>query len=269
MFDFAQLPVWLQLTFIFVLGACLGSFANVIILRLPAGESIVRPRSHCRSCKQTLNWYQNIPLLSYLIQKGKCAHCGAAFSPRYFLVELVMAAAFGATYLAVGPSWLLLEYLILVFGLITVSFIDIDHMILPDVFTLGGIVIGLLGSLINPERQVWDAVLGVLFGGGFLWLIAYLYWITKKQEGMGGGDIKLLAWIGAVLGWKCIPFVILFSSLVGSLVGILTAIRSQQGLRTEIPFGPFLALGALVYIFGASPLGDWYIQTFFPWLAVS
>lgn len=266
MFDLTQFEMTVHVIGLFVLGACLGSFANVVIVRLPAGESIVLPRSHCRQCKKSLPWYLNVPLFSYLILRGKCAFCEARFSPRYFLVELLMAAAFVATYLAVGPSWLLLEYLILIFGLITVSFIDIDHMILPDQFTLSGIVIGLLGGALNPERSFWDSIFGVLLGGGFLWLIAYMYWILKKQEGMGGGDIKLLAWIGAILGWKCVPFVILFSSLAGSLVGILTAARSGQGLKAEIPFGPFLVLGALVYIFGAAPIGEWYIQTFFPWL---
>ncbi|MGE3756830.1 MAG: A24 family peptidase, partial [Pseudobdellovibrionaceae bacterium] len=235
--------MWMHLICLFIFGVALGSFANVIIVRLPVGESFVTPRSHCRQCRKQLLWQHNIPLFSYLYQRGKCAYCGAGFSPRYFLIELLMGCAFCATYLAVGEQWILLEYLILVFGLVTVSFIDIDHMILPDSFTLSGIVIGLVGSLLNPERTFLDSLMGVLLGGGFLWLIAYLYWITKNQEGMGGGDIKLLAWIGAVLGWKCVPFVILFTSLVGSLVGVLTAARSEQGFKTEIPFGPFLALG--------------------------
>jgi len=179
---------------------------------------------------------------------------------------MLMAALFMVAYLQMGWSWTLLESLIFIFSLVTVSFIDLDHMILPDTFTLSGIVIGLLGALLNPEREFLDSVYGVLLGGGFLWAIAYLYFVVRKREGMGGGDIKLLAWTGAVLGWKAIPFVILVASLLGSVVGIGMALLAVRGRTSEsanenkavaedsevasfaIPFGPFLALGALLYL---------------------
>jgi len=163
-----------------------------------------------------------------------------------------------------GVSWLTLEYLILVFGLVTCSFIDYDHMILPDEITLGGLAIGLIGAALNPERGFLEALLGVLFGGGALWIVAYIYFIFTGREGLGGGDIKLLAWLGALLGWRAIPFIILSSSIVGSVVGLIAAKKGENSLKTMIPFGPFLALGALLYILGLKSIGIWYLQLFFP-----
>lgn len=175
-----------------------------------------------------------------------------------------MAIAFALTVYFYGETWLTLEYLILVWGLITASFIDLDHMILPDEFTIGGMVIGLIGAYLNPERQFMDAVYGVLFGGGILWLVAYIYYVFTGREGLGGGDIKLLAWLGALLGWNAIPFIILSSSVFGSIVGLILSRRSAEGLKTMIPFGPFLAFGALLYIFGLKSVGVWYVNLFFP-----
>ena len=254
--------------YICTLGLILGSFANVVILRMPAGESIIKPRSRCPSCKNQIAWYDNIPIVSFFLLRARCRFCKAKISWRYPLVELTMTAAFALTYYFVsegqGYSWTLVENLILVFGLVTVSFIDIDHFLLPDKFTLSGIVIGLAGSLVNSERSTWDAIMGVLMGGGFLWAIAWLYWVIKKQEGMGGGDIKLLAWIGAVLGWKAIPFVIISASVLGSVAGVLMAAKTKEGMKTVIPFGPYLALGAGLYIWGGVRLGEWYLSLFFP-----
>jgi len=145
-----------------------------------------------------------------------------------------------------------------------VSFIDLDHMILPDKFTLSGIVIGLLGGLLNPERSLLDAVFGLLMGGGFLYAIAYIYFAIRNRDGMGGGDIKLLGWIGAVLGWKSIPFVILFSSLTGSVVGIAVSVKSEAGLKSSIPFGPYLAAAAVVYVLFGREIANWYLSLFLP-----
>lgn len=250
-------------------GALFGSFANVIIVRLPRGGSIAFPASHCPKCKTPIRWYDNIPILSYLILRGQCRHCGVKISWRYPVVELIMALTWGALFYFVGWQWVLFEYLIFVFGLVTVSFIDFEHMILPDVFTLGGIVLGLFGAAINPERTLMGAVGGVLMGGGFLWAIAYIYLSLRDAEGMGGGDIKLLGWIGALLGWKAIPFVILSSSLLGSVVGIFVMLWTKGGMKTAIPFGPYLALGALWFIFGGQGLADWYFGLFIPSLADS
>lgn len=251
--------------YLFLMGLLLGSFANVIIYRWPQGKSVVAPRSSCPKCHKKISWYDNVPVLSWLWLRGRCRSCREIISWRYPLVEILMATLFLAVYYHVGAQWILLEYLWLVFGLVTVSFIDFDHYLLPDRFTLSGIVVGLLGALINPEREFLDAFLGVLLGGGFLWAIAYFYYVFRKEEGMGGGDIKLLAWIGAVLGWKAIPFVILSSSIIGSIIGLLWSLKKQdKGLKTVIPFGPYLALGALLHILGGQSLADWYLGLFFP-----
>lgn len=248
----------------FILGLCFGSFASVIIRRLPLKTNFTTDRSRCPQCNKVIFWWQNIPLISFVILRGRCAHCRAPISWRYPLLEVLMGALFLISYLKFGWTWTLLEILIFVFGLVTVSFIDLDHYILPDVFTLSGIVIGLLGAALNPERSIGSAFAGVLLGGGFLWLIAYLYWVLRKQEGLGGGDIKLIAWIGAVLGWPAVPFVIFSGSLMGSVVGLIVASRKQEGLKAVIPFGPFLALGALIYLFVGRELGLWYVNLFLP-----
>lgn len=249
---------------IFIFGALLGSFANVVIYRLPKNESIVLPRSHCYACKKTISWYDNIPIFSWFILRGKCRACGAKYSFRYAFVELLMASVFLALFLKVGLSWLLLEYLIFTFALIISCFIDLDHMILPDVFTLSGIVFGLFGAALNPEREFMPALWGVILGGGSLWFVAIIYSALRKQEGMGGGDIKLLGWIGAILGWTSVPFVIIASSLVGSLLGLIIMARSKKGLAHAIPFGPYLAFGAFLYIFFGKELSEIYIHFFIP-----
>jgi leader peptidase (prepilin peptidase)/N-methyltransferase len=203
-------------------------------------------------------------VLSWLLLRGRCRACKGRISPRYPAVELLTGVVFVALYTRYGLSWTTLEYLVFAWGLIVVSFIDIDLMILPDVFTLSGIVLGLAGAALNPEREFLPALAGVIMGGGFLWLIAYLYLILRKEEGMGGGDIKLLAWIGAVLGWTSVPFVVLASSVVGSVVGLLLAWRSKAGLKSVIPFGPYLAAAAILYLLGGRAIGLWYIGLFLP-----
>lgn len=250
--------------FFFVLGILFGSFANVVIYRLPKNESVIRPRSRCQKCLQPVAWFDNIPLFSWLWLRGKCRSCKVSISPRYFLVELLTGILFAVAFHFDGLSWTLVEHLIFIFGLVICSFIDFDHMILPDEFTLSGIVIGLVGALLNPERVFLESLFGVLMGGGFLWLMAYLYFLFTKKEGMGGGDIKLIAWIGAVLGWKAIPFVIVASAVLGSIIGLALAWKSNQGLKTVIPYGPYLAAAALLYIFGLQTLAQMYYQLFLP-----
>lgn len=250
----------------FLFGLLWGSFANVVIWRLPRGESVVKPRSHCPKCQHLVAWYDNIPVLSWIFLRARCRNCKTRISVRYPLVELLTGCAFAAVFSRFGFTWYTAELIVFVWSLITVSFIDLDHMILPDVFTLSGIVIGLVGAALNPlpERDFMSSLAGVLMGGGFLWFIAYIYYVWRKADGMGGGDIKLLAWIGAVLGWKAVPFVILASSVIGSVVGIVLALRSKAGLKSEIPFGPYLALAAFLYLMGGDVIGLWYIGLFLP-----
>ena len=248
----------------FVLGCLLGSFGNVVILRLHMGESVIRPRSRCPQCKKPIRWYDNVPILAWFWLKGRCRDCGVKISFRYPLVELITGALFAAVFWRYGWQWYTLELLPFVWALVVVSFIDLDHMILPDVFTLSGIVLGLLGATLNPQRDFMGALAGALMGGGFLWAIAYLYFVLRKEEGMGGGDAKLLAWMGAVLGWTSVPFVIMVSSVVGSLVGLGYAFRSQSGLKSVIPFGPYLAMAAVLYVLGGESIAFWYIGLFLP-----
>lgn len=259
-----QIPFPAAVGFFFVLGALWGSFANVVILRWPQGESVVVPRSHCVKCQALIRWYDNIPILSWFLLRGRCRQCQAPFSFRYVLVELLTAALFALAFWKFGWSWTLLEALWFIFGLVTVSFIDFDHYLLPDVFTLSGIVIGLAGAYLNPERSFADALIGFLIGGGFLWALAYFYFLLRKEDGMGGGDIKLLGWIGAVLGWQAVPFVILSSSILGSVVGLAVAYRQKKGMKSVIPFGPYLALAALLYLFAGEELSHSYLSWLFP-----
>lgn len=248
------------------MGACWGSFANVVILRLPRGESVATPRSHCPSCKKMISGFDNIPLVSFLLLKGACRNCGIKISPRYFLVEFLTGALFAAVFWRFQGTYYFYEILLLAWGLVVVSFIDLDHRILPDKFTLPGILIGFAGALLNPERTFLDAFLGFLAGGGFLWAVAYIYFLLRKQEGMGGGDIKLLAWIGTIMGWRSIIFIILASSLFGSLVGLAFGLYRKSGFKTAIPFGPFIAFAAIIYWFAGEAITSAYVQFFFPWL---
>ncbi len=249
----------------FILGLLFGSFANVVIYRLPSGDNIALPRSRCPSCKSPIPWYLNIPVMSWLLLKGKCSRCKTKISSRYPIVEILTGLLFGVAILKVGPSYFLIEILVLLLGLIIVSFIDYDHYIIPDKISYPGMIIGLLGAILNPEREFLDALLGLLMGGGFLWAIAVIYYKVKKEEGMGGGDIKLLAWIGTVLGWKPIAFIILVSSLLGSIVGLFLIYKNKDSLKKVIPFGPFIAAAAVLYVFFGKELTAWYLEIFFPW----
>jgi len=254
---------YLLYIFVFLFGACFGSFGNVLIYRMPLRKNIVG-RSQCTSCNAFIPWYRNIPVVGYFFNKGRCFNCKTSYSVRYPIVELIVAILWTVLFHLYGPTWLFAEYCLLSFGLVVGSFIDIDHMILPDEITLGGCVIGLIAAIINPERDFLQGLYGFLFGGGILWLVAYVYYVFTGREGLGGGDIKLLAWIGAVLGWRAIPFVILSSSILGSIVGLYVLRKSEDKLKAMIPFGPFIAAGAILYILGLKSVGNWYIDLFFP-----
>lgn len=233
-----------------IFGAVVGSFLNVVILRLPdPKQSIVFPASHCPRCSSSLHWYENIPIISYLFLRGKCGHCKARISLQYPLVELMMALLAAATIYTFQLSIPSAGYFIFCAALLVIIVIDIHHQIIPDVISLPGIVLGVLFSFVSPTVTWQSSLIGLLVGGGVLYAVAFFYFLLRKVDGMGGGDIKLLAMIGAWLGWQSLPFVIFASSLSGSLVGLIAMFFQKKGGRTRIPFGPFLSLSALVYLF--------------------
>ncbi|NOX25066.1 MAG: prepilin peptidase [Deltaproteobacteria bacterium] len=232
-----------------IFGALVGSFLNVVIFRLPQGESIVLPASHCPECRTPLHWYENIPVLSFLVLRGRCRSCRARISWQYPLVESAMAALSYAIYLLVGATPLFLIYFVFCAALLAIILIDFYHQIIPDVISLSGIILGFAASFINPLLSWQDAGLGIIIGGGIFYLIAGGYYLIAKRAGMGGGDIKLLAMIGAFLGWQSLPFVIFTSALMGSVIGIFAMIEQKKGGKTVIPYGPFLAVASIIYIF--------------------
>ena len=236
--------------FVALFGALVGSFLNVVIVRLPEeGASVVFPPSHCPACKKDIAWYDNIPMLSFVLLRGRCRQCGARISWRYPLVEAAMALLSLALYLHFGLTLLFPIYFLFCAALVAVICIDLQHQIIPDVISLPGIVIGFGLSFVNPFVTWQDAGLGVLFGGGSFYLVALVYYLLTKREGMGGGDIKLLAMIGAFLGWQSLPFVVFGSSLLGTVAGVWAMIEQRKGGKTVIPYGPFLAMAALLYLF--------------------
>ncbi len=241
-----------------VLGCLVGSFLNVCIFRLPRGESIVWPGSHCPACGTPIRFYDNIPVFSYLWLKGQCRACLKDIPLRYPLVEAANATGYVGILWFFGPGWPAVLYGILFSALLVVVGTDLSHQIIPDAVTLPGVLVGLLGAVtVLPVGWV-NALLGILIGGGILWALAWISPYLFGKEGMGGGDIKLLAMIGAFLGWKPALLTIMVGSLTGALIGI--ALIGLHVIKRDeyIPFGPFLAFGALVAMFFAQPILDWY-----------
>ncbi len=265
--------------FAFLFGAVMGSFLNVCIFRIPLGKSLIAPFSHCPQCKSPIRAYDNIPIFSFFVLGGRCRSCRAPISIRYPLVETMMAVFSVLLMLKFGLSPSFLISFILVASLVVVSFIDLDHRIIPDTISLPGIIVGLLASFVKPSGQndflvrfvfrvvkgsinmaTLDSLLGVFIGGGLLYAVAVLfYWVTRK-EGMGGGDIKLLAMIGAFLGWSSTVFTIMVSSLIGSIVGVTLMLAKGADSKYAIPFGPFLSMGAVIYLFFGRELISLYLN---------
>lgn len=245
---------------LFILGLCIGSFLNVCIYRLPNEVSIVRPRSKCPQCNHLIPFYDNIPVLSYLLLRGKCRHCNTGISIRYPLVELLTGLLAVSVYAAYGLSYEWFVYFTFIAALIVITFIDIDHQIIPNVISLPGIPIFFLASLFLPETTWLSSLLGILAGGGSLYLIAWGYHALTGKEGMGMGDVKLLAMIGALVGWKGVLFTIFVGSAVGCLAGILVMLRTQKNMKLAVPFGPFLSIGAITYLFFGPELIYWYFD---------
>ena len=244
--------------FFFLLGAIIGSFLNVCIYRLPREKSIVTPGSSCTLCGAPISFYDNIPIVSYLLLRGKCRHCGAAISGRYVLVELLTGLLYAALFSVHGLSVELAVGLLFVSALIVISFIDLEFRIIPDVLSLGGIVAGGVLCFFRPAFSYMDALLGIVLGGGVLWAIAFGYELLRKREGMGGGDIKLLAMIGSFCGIKGVLFSLIFGSLLGTLVGIPLMLIKHADTKYALPFGPCLSFGAVSYVLA----GDRVIYAF-------
>ncbi len=320
--------------FIFILGACIGSFLNVCIVRMPQNKSIVFPSSHCVKCNKPLAWRDNIPLLSYLFLGGRCRYCREIFSVRYFVVELLTAALFVTLFLQFGFSWVLLAYMIMVGGLIISTFIDFEHRIIPDEISLGGIVVGVVLSIFIPqmhELEAWSlnigkwmmwalvaicfleimigfflkkdsvgkddlifmavvagllvvdrgvsfwafslkdtpqaalslhllsfqaSLIGFLVGGGLIYAMGVLGDALFKKESMGGGDVKLLAMIGAFLGWKLSVLAFFIAPIFGAVFGIVEKIRTKD---SAIAYGPFLSLGALISLLFGEAILAWVL----------
>ncbi|HEY8515364.1 MAG TPA: A24 family peptidase [Candidatus Binatia bacterium] len=247
------------------LGAATGSFLNVVIHRLPLRQSVVAPRSHCTSCGRTIPWYDNIPVLSWFLLRGRCRACGEKFSIRYPIVEALTGVLLLVLSLEFGWGLGLAFAFYFVCSLLVVTYIDLDHRIIPDRVTLPGIAVGLLLALVAPAEVRWSAVqawaLGVLIGGGVLWLVAWVYELATGREGMGGGDIKLLAMIGAFLGWQGVLVTLLVASLLGSVIGTALMLARGGDRRLAIPFGPFLSLGALITLLWGDRIVAWYMNT--------
>jgi leader peptidase (prepilin peptidase) / N-methyltransferase len=248
------------LILVFVFGAIVGSFLNVCIYRIPRGKSIVRPGSHCPACGKQISFFDNVPFLSYLILRGKCRQCKATISPRYFVVELLTALLFTALYFVFGLSLELPVNMAFVSLLIIISFIDFDLKIIPDVLSIGGAILGMALSFFRPAVSYKEAFFGILLGGGILFVIAISYQFFAKREGMGGGDIKLLAMIGAFCGIWGVVFTLVFGALAGTVVGIPLMLIKGEGTKYALPFGPFLSLGALAYILVGDSLIYGYIR---------
>ena len=238
----------LHLAASFAVGACLGSFFNVLIHRLPRGESIVRPGSRCPACGRPIRPWENIPLVSFALLGGKCKGCGGRISWRYPLVEALTAAGYALLFLADGPGAELARDLVLFSLLVPITFIDVDHRIIPDSLSLGGLAAGLLLSFL-PGGDWKGSLAGGVLGGGVLYATAFAYEKITGREGMGGGDIKLIAMIGAFLGWRGALLTIFLGSLLGVAGGLVAMRRGTDGLKTAIPFGPFLCAAALIVRF--------------------
>ena len=241
-----------------VLGFTVGSFLNVCIHRIPRGESIAWPGSHCPKCQHPLRWYDNVPVFSYLALLGRCRYCREPISPRYPIVELVTGLMFAGLVMLYPPGLLLAIRLLFGCALIVLFAIDLDHHILPNVITVPGILIGFALSFVGPPG--WkSSLLGIVLGGGIPFAIAWTYEKVRGHEGLGMGDVKMLAMIGAFLGWPLMLLSLVLASFTGSIVGA-GFIAAGKGARYALPFGTFLAVGALASVVAGDAILAWYLS---------
>jgi leader peptidase (prepilin peptidase)/N-methyltransferase len=244
-----------------LIGLCIGSFLNVVIYRLPRGLSLMTPPSRCRNCGYLLRWYDNIPVLSWLFLRARCRKCGTPVSWQYPVVELITAALFLLVVWLTPVGPLLFSRLLLTCILVALFGIDLEHQILPNVITLPGIAVGVLLSLIAPPG-IANSLIGVLLGGGILYAIAGGYYLWRREEGMGMGDVKMLAMIGAFLGWQAVLVTLVLSSFSGAIIGLLLMAVQKGTMKFALPFGTFLAIGALIAMLAGDPLVGWYAGFF-------
>lgn len=241
-----------------VFGLAIGSFLNVCIVRLPLGQSVLKPKSHCQTCGRSLRWFDNIPACSWGLLGGRCRTCSAPISPVYPMVELATPLLFVLQYSQVGWSALLLARLVFVSAMVMLFVIDLQHRILPNLITVPGIGVGLAAAFIlEPGWRA--AMLGVVIGGGGLLLVAEIYYWLRHQEGLGMGDVKMLAMIGAFLGWQQMLVTLVLASLLGSVVGIGMIVLGLGSGKSSLPLGSFFALAAVVTTATGEPLVQWYV----------
>ena len=247
------------LTFATLFGALIGSFLNVCIHRLPRGTSIVWPASACPTCGRALSWFENIPIVSYAFLLGRCRTCRTPISPRYPIVEALTAAMFGLAWWYYGPTPLVASRIVFGCMLIVLFAIDLEHHLLPNVITIPGIVIGFLFSVINDPG--WkSSLIGIVVGGGVLYVIAEGYYRVRHEEGLGMGDVKMLALIGAFLGWPLTLLSLMIASIAGTIIGIALIATGRGTMKYALPFGTFLAIGAAVSAAVGQAILDWYLR---------
>jgi len=243
--------------FAFLFGSIIGSFLNVCIFRLPPKKSLLFPASHCPHCRQPIRFYDNIPIISYLVLRGRCRFCNQPISPQYVIVELLTALFSLLLFL----HYSLTEYFIyfaFFSSLMVVTFIDLKHQIIPDAISLPGIGAGFLASFVLPRITYLDSLIGIALGGGILYFVALGYYLITKTEGMGMGDVKLLAMVGAFLGGKAVVITIFLSAFLGAVVGVAVMVIKRKSRKYAIPYGPFLSIGALLSLFWGDVLLAWY-----------
>ncbi|HMO52098.1 MAG TPA: prepilin peptidase [Kiritimatiellia bacterium] len=264
----AEFLAWYGPLVSLVVGLCIGSFLNVCIYRIPLERSIVRPGSFCPACQTPIAWFDNIPVLSYLLLGGRCRHCRARISPRYPLIELLTGILFVAVWNRYGLGPETLVFWVAMGGLVIATFVDLEHMIIPDSVSIGGMVFGLAVSALVPALHDADGIgaaliasgIGLVFGFGLLWLVAVIgRWVFKK-DAMGFGDVKLLGAIGALLGAPAVIYTILVSSLIGTLIGVIMIAIGGREWQSRLPYGPYLAIGAGSWILGGDALWAWYVR---------
>jgi leader peptidase (prepilin peptidase)/N-methyltransferase len=244
-----------------ILGLIVGSFLNVVIYRLPRRRSLVWPGSACPQCGARIRWYDNVPLFGWLVLQGRCRDCRAPISIRYPIVELVTMLAFLACYWRVGAEPLLVPRMLLAASLIALFAIDLEHQLLPNAITLPGIAAGIAFSLVLPPGLV-DSLIGTIAGGGVLWLIGEIWSRLRKMEAMGFGDVKMLAMVGAFLGWKMVIVTFVLSSIVGGLFATILLLARRTTWTSAIPYGTFLAIAAFIASLWGQTLMDWYLSLY-------